>query len=95
MCIGLLCLAEAGKIEELEEDDEEDESWQNDDGGWDKEIDDDEDEGDDEEGTQKLQKLAAQVRNGIPFVRLFRSEVVLRSRYDMFERLERRTVETL
>ncbi|KAG0567157.1 hypothetical protein KC19_7G115500 [Ceratodon purpureus] len=53
---------EAAKVEELEEDDEEDESWQNDDGGWDKEIDDDEDEGDDEEGTQKLQKLAAQAK---------------------------------
>ena len=68
MRICLLCLAEAVKVEELEEDDEEDESWQNDDGGWDKEIDDDEDEGDDEEGTQKLQKLAAQVRNGVEMV---------------------------
>lgn len=58
----LLSLAEAAKLEEVEEDDDEDlEPWQNDDGEWDKEIDED-DEGDDEAETQKLAKLAAQVR---------------------------------
>lgn len=69
--MGALSVAEAAKIEELEEDDEEDGSWQNDDGGWDKDIDDDEDEGEDEEGGQKLQKLAAQVRGGMTLVGLF------------------------